>query len=661
MMHAICYTALILVSSGCSDGGRQTLMAARSAADTVPLGALSEEKALVLRARAFDRADQLDSARVLYEAAAKRVPFIGDWLYLRAAGVARDRADRASYYKKLDLRVALDRRNATTALALERAGDVDGAMAAYAAAGDKLGALRMRVARPADSARKPEVRDGLLALLRTSPGREALREGVNLFDKLFLQPTPAEQLALARAALEAGVTNRAVTGFAKALAAGQGTSRDRFDYGLMLSRLNRDAEAAAEFARVVSPSSLAAAAQYQRARALLAMSRREDARNTLRQITTSYASDSSAASALLLLSDLASDEMRDADARSTLLTIVQRYPRARHAPVALFRAGLIAYISGDYRSASAELDSLVRLYPRSEEVLAAGYWSGRAWRQRGDTAQARARWRGVIAREGGSYYSVQSARRLGVPLLADVAVNDNYPTSPEVSAAVKRIAILRDFGMETEAGFEYDRLFREASVSPQRLVATAAAMSGTTQASRAIALGRRAVNEIGRSAQNYRLMYPVVERETLISSSRTNGLDPVLVASLIRQESNFNPRATSPVGARGVMQLMPDVGRSLASAQRIGGYTDESLYDPAINIRLGTRHLSALFRKSGQIERVLAAYNAGESRVARWVQKAGADDPELFTERIPFVETRDYVRSVVRNRAFYGLLYDWKK
>ena len=56
---------------------------------------------------------------------------------------------------------------------------------------------------------------------------------------------------------------------------------------------------------------------------------------------------------------------------------------------------------------------------------------------------------------------------------------------------------------------------------------------------------------------------------------------------------------------------------------------------------------------------VLAAYNAGESRVAKWATKAGANDPEIFTERIPFVETRDYVRAIVRNEEFYRLLYRW--
>ena len=108
-----------------------------------------------------------------------------------------------------------------------------------------------------------------------------------------------------------------------------------------------------------------------------------------------------------------------------------------------------------------------------------------------------------------------------------------------------------------------------------------------------------------------------------------------------------------------MMQLMPTVGRTLARSNPVPGYTDESLYDPAVNIKLGTVHLGGLLRKTSNIERVLAAYNAGESRVARWIQKKGAADPEVFTERIPFVETRDYVRSIIRNQAFYSSLYQW--
>jgi soluble lytic murein transglycosylase len=213
--------------------------------------------------------------------------------------------------------------------------------------------------------------------------------------------------------------------------------------------------------------------------------------------------------------------------------------------------------------------------------------------------------------------------------------------------------------MDVEAGFENDRLFRDALANSARMIATAHALAGSDQASRSIALGRRALDEIGHSPENYRLYFPVLERETLITSSKENGLDPVLVAALIRQESNFNPQATSPAGARGLMQVMPAVGKDLAASKGIGPWDPDMLYDPATNIKLGTAHLTGLVRKYPEVVKQLAAYNAGESRVDKWSTKNGANDPEVFTERIPFVETRDYVRTIVRNRAYYQALYPW--
>jgi len=616
-------------------------------------------KEIVLRARAFDRADNLDSARLLYEEAARRSPLVRDWLLLRAAGVTRDKSARDNYLGDVKLPVAQARRRPTEAIALERSGNVEGAIAAYTEAGDRLAAVRLRMLVPSDTAKMIAARRSLIAILANPGSAQNARDGIALFDKVYTSPTPQENLVIARAALLGGIASRTAASYAKAFSAGLGTARDHFDAGMMLARMDRDNDAILAFDAVTAPSPLAAAAKYQRARALLALGRRDVARSALRDITTRFPQDTTSASALLLLADLATDDGREADARSAYLSLAKRFPRARHAPIALFKAGLIAYIAGDYKSASNELDSIVALYPNADDALAAGYWSGRSWRARGDTAAANKRWRAVIAREGGSYYSVQSARRLGVPLLADKSLDDNYPKVDEVDAATRRIAILKDFGMETEARFEQDYLFGNAEKSPEILVATAHALAGTDQSTRSINLGRKAVETVGPSAQNYRLVYPVLVREKLIESSKENSLDPVLVASLIRQESNFNPLATSPVGARGLMQVMPAVGRTIAKSKGIAGYSDESLYDPVVNIELGTRHLSSLFRRTSNIERVLAAYNAGESRVARWIQKKGSDDPEVFTERIPFVETRDYVRSIVRNRAFYSTLYTW--
>jgi soluble lytic murein transglycosylase len=159
------------------------------------------------------------------------------------------------------------------------------------------------------------------------------------------------------------------------------------------------------------------------------------------------------------------------------------------------------------------------------------------------------------------------------------------------------------------------------------------------------------------STTAYRLLYPLGFRETISAESDARRVDPALVAALIRQESNFTPSATSRVGARGLMQIMPDVGRRVASARGYPIWDDALLYQPEISIQLGTIHLSSLMARYRDPARALAAYNAGESRVERWGRKAGASDPELFVERIPYVETRDYVRIVLRNDEFYRRLY----
>jgi soluble lytic murein transglycosylase len=131
----------------------------------------------------------------------------------------------------------------------------------------------------------------------------------------------------------------------------------------------------------------------------------------------------------------------------------------------------------------------------------------------------------------------------------------------------------------------------------------------------------------------------------------------MLVAALIQQESSFNPRAASRAGALGLMQVLPSVGASIARARRMSSFERVLLYQPDVNVRLGMMHLDAMLRQYPHIEFALAAYNAGGSPVRRWREKRGTDDPELFVERIPYDETRDYVRILLRNQAVYRSLY----
>jgi soluble lytic murein transglycosylase len=299
-------------------------------------------------------------------------------------------------------------------------------------------------------------------------------------------------------------------------------------------------------------------------------------------------------------------------------------------------------------------------YPRSEEAGAATYWAGRAWHAAGDTATARARWEALAAGDPGSYYTGLAFRRLDLPDWAPPLAADSFVAIPGADSAMERAALLARLGLLPESRWEYDRLVRQSDTSAERLLALAHAFRRDGLAAQAIQLARRAL-ALGApaDARTYRLLYPVVLEDALLAEAREHGLDAGFVAALIRQESMFNPTATSPVGARGLMQVMPDLGGRLAQSLAYPVWDPVLLYQPDVSLQLGAYHLQELTGRYAQTVHVLAAYNAGVSRVERWSQRIGVDDPEVFTERIPFAETRGYVRAIQRNQDIYRSLYAW--
>jgi len=140
--------------------------------------------------------------------------------------------------------------------------------------------------------------------------------------------------------------------------------------------------------------------------------------------------------------------------------------------------------------------------------------------------------------------------------------------------------------------------------------------------------------------------------------STLNGLDPYLVASLIRQESEFNPLALSRANAVGLMQLLPITGKRVAKEVKLKHYNASQLYTPTLNLQLGTRYFKSMVDKyGGQYEYALAAYNAGADRVEDWLGQGHYRDPQEFVESIPFTETREYVQAILRNANVYRQLY----
>lgn len=257
-----------------------------------------------------------------------------------------------------------------------------------------------------------------------------------------------------------------------------------------------------------------------------------------------------------------------------------------------------------------------------------------------------------------SYYAALSARRLGIGAWVPLAVTDSFPADPELDRQVSRAALLARLGLAAEARWELDRLARSTDSSPERLLVIANAFRSQGLASQAIQLARRALARgAAADARTYRLIYPVVHEDALLAEAAEHRLDPSLMAALIRQESNFNPAATSPAGARGLAQVMPELGERLARDLAYPVWDPILLYQPDVSIQLGAVHLGELFTRYDQRAHILAAYNAGISRVERWSKRIGVEDPEVFAERISFVETRDYVRIIQRNEDIYRALY----
>jgi soluble lytic murein transglycosylase len=162
--------------------------------------------------------------------------------------------------------------------------------------------------------------------------------------------------------------------------------------------------------------------------------------------------------------------------------------------------------------------------------------------------------------------------------------------------------------------------------------------------------------EMGR--EEWSIFYPLTNWNDIKTWAKSRNLDAYQVAGLIRQESVFNPRAKSGANAYGLMQLLIPTARSVA--RKYGNSADitgESLFQPALNIELGTAYMRDQLDKFGRIEFVAVAYNAGPGRVPQW-QATLPPEMDEFVEAIPFRETKGYVQGVIRNSAQYRRLYD---
>jgi soluble lytic murein transglycosylase len=319
------------------------------------------------------------------------------------------------------------------------------------------------------------------------------------------------------------------------------------------------------------------------------------------------------------------------------------------------RLGAIQYLQKKYADAESTFDTYRERYPRGVAYEQATYWAAQAASAAGKKDTARKLLQELHARQSFSYYDMRAAQLLDKDVVNDLPKGPAADTTllAPLDSALDRWELLRDIGWNEAASFELNSLRQKIGNSNAIQYAIAEGLNARDHAYVGIAIGRELLN--GGEEWNQRLlriMFPLPYHDIIKREAGAHGLDPYFVAALMRQESRFNPRAVSGAGAVGLMQVMPATGRQLGRVDR------EDLMDPEINIRLGTRFLADQMKTYGsRVDAVLAAYNAGPSRMNRWRSFPEFSSQDLFIERIPFDETRDYVKVVRVNTSIYHELY----
>jgi soluble lytic murein transglycosylase len=321
----------------------------------------------------------------------------------------------------------------------------------------------------------------------------------------------------------------------------------------------------------------------------------------------------------------------------------------------------------------------LRMFPASEDASAALYFLGRTAESASDLATARAYYDEIVHEYPNYYYTVLARERLTqVSAAPSAAVNAflktiafpmrvrtlNFEPNATARIRIERAHMLVAAGLDEMAEGEL-RFAAQNEDQPYvisiELATLATRRTGPDQAMRFIkryASGYLFLPLESAPQDFWKLAFPIPYRADLEKYAKQNGLDPFLMAALIRQESEFNPKAVSVANARGLTQIEPATGRELSRRLKVTPYSTPRLFQPAVSLQLGSYYLKSMAdHLNGHWEAALAAYNAGLSRAHAWLSWGEFREPAEFIETVPFTQTRGYIQTVLRNADVYRRLY----
>ncbi|HYL09504.1 MAG TPA: transglycosylase SLT domain-containing protein [Candidatus Acidoferrales bacterium] len=354
---------------------------------------------------------------------------------------------------------------------------------------------------------------------------------------------------------------------------------------------------------------------------------------------------------------------------------LETFPGGKYAIPAEWRIVWVAYLERK-PEASQLLEAFLSKYPSSPYAVNALYWLGRTAERTDNPAHARSFYRKAEERFPETYFGLAAAARLAaigreplnpaevVEKIPPAPLNRSVeePVPPAAAARWARAEALRTIAFDASAELEL-RAAYFATASPRLIFEASQAALDQEHYSVGMSLGRLAfpsleahkIDEV--PAAVWRTVFPLPYESFVRKVAERNGVDPMLIAGLIKQESIFQNDAISRAGAIGLMQVLPKTGRLMAKRLKLR-YSREKLFDPEYNLQLGALYLSDLLKQFGSPEAALAAYNAGEDRIAAWQGERKFEELPELVESVPFTETREYIQIVVRNAEVYRMLYN---
>lgn len=343
------------------------------------------------------------------------------------------------------------------------------------------------------------------------------------------------------------------------------------------------------------------------------------------------------------------------DALALKLAETSMREAAQSIPIAAWTGGLAAWRLGKTDRAGDHFEALAGWLDANPAARAAGaFWASRAHLVRRRPREA-TKWLAQAATVPGTFYGLLARRALGVEMPLDWSL----PRMTEgvvkrllrVPGARRGFALLQ-LGMNREAEREFRKLFQSLPDPLRPVVMTIAANNGMP------GLSMRAAGVL--MAEGHRPYYAALFPNPAWQAPVKAGVDSALIYAVVRQESHFDPRAKSGRGARGLMQLMPRTAAFVGDDKSLRrGSGRKALFDPLKNVALGGRYIRHLMDDhgvSGDLFKMLAAYNAGPGTLRKWQRKVNyKHDPLFFIEAIPSRETRDFIENVLRNLWMYRL------